>query len=75
MDAKSFLHEVGAWPVEDRLHLIDEMPTLIPQGHDADLTAAQVVELGRRIAEDDERPDAVVSWHEVKSSAWKRLTS
>jgi putative addiction module component (TIGR02574 family) len=37
------------------------------------LTEAQRLELARRVAEDDAKPDDVIPWEQVKAQAFSRL--
>jgi putative addiction module component (TIGR02574 family) len=68
------LTEVDAWPVEDRIRLVNELwDRLVDQGHAPELTDAMKAELDRRLAEDDAAPDDVVAWEEVKAQALVRL--
>jgi putative addiction module component (TIGR02574 family) len=73
MDVQTVVNEVGSWPVEDRLRLMEEIwEGLLDQGYEPELTEMQKVELDRRLADDDAAPDDVVSWEEVKADALRR---
>ena len=74
MDMKTVLSEVGAWPVRDRIQLMNELwDRLVDQGHEPELSDEEKAELDRRLAEDDIAPDDVVSWDEVKAQALARI--
>jgi len=61
-------------PVEERLALVEEMWNSIAAENGAvPLTAAQRVELQKRIDEDDAHPDDVIPWEQVKASTLARL--
>jgi putative addiction module component (TIGR02574 family) len=76
MDLKTVLTEVYAWPVSDRIRLVNEIwDRLVEQGHEPMLSDEQKAELDRRIAEDDAAPDDVVSWEEVRAQALARVHS
>ncbi len=47
--------------------------SLLDQGYEPELTAAQKAEIDRRLAEDDAAPDDVVSWEEVKAAALRSV--
>jgi len=73
MDLQTVLTAVESWPAEDRLRLMEQIwDGLLDQGHVPMLTEAQSAEIERRIAEDEEAPDDVVSWEEVKAEALRR---
>jgi putative addiction module component (TIGR02574 family) len=73
MDSKTIIAEVSSWPAEDRFRLIDEIwEGLLDEGHEPALTAAQITEIERRVADDDANPDDVVPGEEVIASALKR---
>jgi putative addiction module component (TIGR02574 family) len=73
MDVQTVVNEVGSWPVEDRLRLMEEIwEGLLDQGYEPELTEMQKAELDRRLADDDAAPDDVVSWEEVKAEALRR---
>jgi putative addiction module component (TIGR02574 family) len=73
MDLQTILMAVESWPAEDRLRLMEQIwDGLLEEGHEPSLTEEQRAEIERRVAEDDEAPDDVVSWSEVKTAALKR---
>jgi putative addiction module component (TIGR02574 family) len=73
MDVRTIVSEVGSWPVEERIRLIDEIwAGLHDEGHVPVLTDEQKMELDRRLAEDDAAPEDAVSWDEVKAAALRR---
>ena len=73
MDLPSVLREVDAWPVEDRVLLVQELlDRLVDQGYEPELWENLRDELDRRLAADEAAPDDVVSWEEVKAEALKR---
>jgi putative addiction module component (TIGR02574 family) len=73
MDVPSVLREVDAWPVEDRVLLIQQLwDRLVDQGYEPEIWEDLRDELDRRLAADEAAPDEVVSWEEVKAEALKR---
>lgn len=73
MDLKTVVNEVGSWPVEERLRLMEQIwDGLLDQGYEPGLSQEQRTELHRRHAEDNAAPDDVMSWDEVKAAAFKR---
>jgi len=73
MDLQTVLTAVESWPAADRLRLMEEIwDGLLDEGHEPVLTEAQKVEVEHRLAEDDEAPDDVVPWEEVKAEALRR---
>ena len=73
MDLQVVLDQVESWSVKDRLRLMERIwDGLLEPGLGTGLTAAQKAEIDRRLAEDDEAPDDVVSWEEVKADALGR---
>ena len=73
MDLISVLREVDAWPIEDRVLLVQELlDRLVDQGYESELSEDQRDELDRRLAADEEAPEDVVSWEEVKAEDLKR---
>jgi putative addiction module component (TIGR02574 family) len=74
MEFDTVLTEVDAWPVGDRIRLMNELwDRLVDQGHETELSEEMKAELDRRLAEDDAEPDDVVSWAEVKAQALARI--
>ncbi|MBV8129924.1 MAG: addiction module protein [Planctomycetaceae bacterium] len=73
MDLPSVLREVDAWPVQDRMLLVQELwDRLVDQGYEPELWESLRDELDRRLAADEAAPDDVVSREEVKAEALKR---
>jgi putative addiction module component (TIGR02574 family) len=73
MDVPSVLREVDAWPVQDRMLLVQELwGRLVDQGYEPELWENLRDELDRRLAADEAAPDDLVSWEEVKAEALKR---
>ena len=73
MDFHMVLTEVDAWPVGDRIRLINELwDRLVKDGHEPELSEEIKAELACRLAEDDATPDDVVAWVEVKVQALAR---
>ena len=69
MDLASVIDEVGTWPVEDRLRLIEEVwEGLSSTAKAATLTEAQKQDLQLRL--DAHRPDplAGIPWEQVEAS-------
>jgi putative addiction module component (TIGR02574 family) len=74
MDLNTVLTEVDAWPVGDRIRLVNELwDRLLDQGHEPALDEETKAELDRRLKEDDSTPDDVVPWEEVKTHALARI--
>jgi putative addiction module component (TIGR02574 family) len=60
---------------DERLALVQEIwDTIAGEQTTSLLTENQRVELANRVAEDDAAPDDVVSWEQVKSEAFERLS-
>jgi putative addiction module component (TIGR02574 family) len=60
--------------VDDRLALVEEIwASIVADAKAFPLTPAQEEELDRRVAEDDQFPDEVLPWSEVKASVRARL--
>ena len=74
MDFHTVLTEVDAWPVEDRIRLMNELrDRLVDQGHETEVSDEMKAELDRRLAEDDAVPDDIVPWEEVKAQGLTRI--
>ena len=68
MDLKTVVNEVGSWPVEDRLRLIEEVWDSIAAAPEAAaLTEAQQRDLQRRLDAYRDNPKAGSPWEEVKA--------
>jgi putative addiction module component (TIGR02574 family) len=73
MDLIAVLHEVGSWPVDDRIRLVQEVwDRLVDQGSEPELTESQAAEIDRRLAAYAASPGDVVPWEEVKAQALAR---
>ena len=60
--------------VNERLALVEEIwASICADAQAFPLSEAQRAELDRRVADDNEFPDDVVPWHEVKKSIQARL--
>jgi len=60
--------------VDDRLTLVEEIwASIVADAPAFPLSAAQRVELDRRVADDDTFPDDLVAWSEVQASVRARL--
>lgn len=72
IDAKALgIHRMS---VEERLELLDlVLDSLEMEGVSPGLSAGQVAELERRVADMDANPDDVVDWQEVESQALARI--
>jgi putative addiction module component (TIGR02574 family) len=74
MDFDTVLVEVDAWPIGERIRLLNELwDRLLDQGHEPELSDEMKAELDRRLAEDDAGPDDVVPWENVKAEALARI--
>ena len=61
-------------PIDEQLTLVEEIWDSIAADTGAvPLTDAQRIELEKRIAEDDARPDDVTPWEQVKASTLARF--
>ncbi len=73
MDLQTVLTAVESWPAQDRLRLVEQIwDGLLEEGLEPALTEAQQAEIERRLEEDDQAPNDVVSWSEVKAEALRR---
>jgi putative addiction module component (TIGR02574 family) len=74
MDLKSVLSEVGAWPIEERLRLVEEVwDGLCEQGLSTDADDEVKHLLDRRLESLEQNPDAVIPWETVEDRAVKRF--
>ena len=63
MDLKTVLSEVGTWPVEDCLHLVEEVwDGLRDAPYEPELTDELKAKLDRRLAALDANPESVTTW-------------
>jgi putative addiction module component (TIGR02574 family) len=68
VDLTTVLREVEAWPVEERLRLVETVwDRMIDSGEAPDLTDAQKAELERRLDALEAHPDHVISWEDVQA--------
>ncbi len=73
MDVPSVIREVDAWPVEDRMLLVQELwDRLVDHGYEPEIWENLREELDRRLEADEAAPDDAVPWEEVKAEALKR---
>ena len=67
MDLMTVISEVGAWPVEDRLRLMEEIwEGLLDEGYEPELTEELKTKLDRRLEALEANPDNVTTWDEIK---------
>ncbi len=67
MDLKAVLSEVGTWPVEDRLRLVEEVwDGLHDERFEPELTEELKAKLDRRLAALDANPENVTTWEAIK---------
>jgi putative addiction module component (TIGR02574 family) len=70
MDLNAVLTEVDAWPVEDRLRLMEEIwDRLVDRGYEPELTEELKAKLDRRLDALDANPDDVTTWEAIKEHA------
>ena len=68
MDVMTIMKEVGNWPVEDRLRLIEEVwDSLSDRASGAVLSETHKQDLQRRLDAYRDNPNTGSSWDEVKS--------
>jgi putative addiction module component (TIGR02574 family) len=68
MDVTTVMKEVGSWPVEDRLRLIEEVwDSLSDRAGTSVLSDKHKLDLQRRLDAYRDNPKAGSSWDEVKS--------
>ena len=67
MDLKTVLSEVGTWPVEDRLQLVEEVwGGLHDEAYEPELTDDLRAKIDRRLAALDANPQNVTTWEEIQ---------
>jgi putative addiction module component (TIGR02574 family) len=67
MDLAAVLREVDAWPIEERLDLVEAVwQKIVDAGGEVPLTENQKLELDRRLAALEAAPEDVVPWEAVK---------
>jgi len=66
MDLKTVVAEVGSWPVEDRLQLVEEIYNgLIDEGAGPEVTDDLKAMLDHRLEALDARPNDVMTWDAI----------
>ena len=74
MDFQTVLSELDAWPVEDRIRLVQEIwDRLADQGHQPELSNEMKAEIDRRLASHAADPEAAIPWEQVEAEALARL--
>ena len=74
MDMQTVLSEVGSWPIDDRIRLVQEVwDRIADQGDDAELSDGMKAEIDRRLAAHAANPDAAIPWEMVEAAALARL--
>lgn len=75
MNQESILNEVRHWPLADQIQLIDALWSSLADetANDSELSATEKELLIQRLAEDDDQPNEVIAWDDVKSDMLKRL--
>jgi putative addiction module component (TIGR02574 family) len=74
MDFNTVLTAVDAWPVGDRIRLMNELrDRFVDQGHEQGLSEEMKAELDRRREEDDSAPDDIVPRDDVQVQALARI--
>jgi putative addiction module component (TIGR02574 family) len=74
MDLKTVLDEVGAWPAEQRLRLVEEVWGGLCAASDvAEVDGELRSLLDHRIESLDQNPDAVIAWEAVEARALARF--
>lgn len=67
MDLPAVLREIGTWPVNERIRLVEAVwEGILDAESEPPLTDAQRAELDRRLAALEASPDDVVSWEAVQ---------
>lgn len=75
VDIAATIAEIETLSVEDRLRIVEAIwDSIAAEPENLLLTEAQRQVLERRIAEDDENPDDVVPWDEVKAQMLARTS-
>ncbi len=74
MDLQAVLREVDAWPVGERIRLVNELwDRLVDEGHEPEIDHEMKAELDRRIEEMDRNPEMGVPWEVVKARVLGRF--
>lgn len=65
----NILDTAKSLPLSERIELVEALwESIIQEGYEPELTAAQAEELDRRLAAHEKNPDDVVSWESVKAN-------
>ena len=68
MDVSTVMKEIGTWPFEDRLRLIEEVwDSLSDHSLDSGLTETHKQDLQRRLEAYRDNPKAGAPWEDVKA--------
>ncbi|HZY86979.1 MAG TPA: addiction module protein [Gemmataceae bacterium] len=67
MTLETALAEIAAWPVEERIRLVQAVWDTIAADQVPDLTEDQKREFDRRIADLDANPSNVLTWEQIKA--------
>lgn len=74
MDLKTVLTEVRAWPIEERLRLVEEVwDGLCKESRSTDAGDELKLLLDRRLESLEQKPDAVIPWEAVEERAHNRF--
>jgi putative addiction module component (TIGR02574 family) len=74
MDVKTVLSEIGSWPLEERLRLVEEVwDGLCKQSLSMDADEELTRLLDRRLESLEQSPDAVIAWETVEARAVERF--
>jgi putative addiction module component (TIGR02574 family) len=66
VDLTTIMREVDAWPVVERIHLIQAIwDRIVESGEDVNLTPAQRADLDLRLAELDAGPHEMLHWDDI----------
>ena len=64
----NILDTAKSLPLSERIELVEALwESIIQDGYEPELTAAQAEELDRRLAAHEKNPDDVVAWEAVKA--------
>ena len=73
---QAVLTEVDAWPIEDRIRLVQEIwDRLAGQGHELELSPEIKAEIDRRLAAHEANPAAATPWEQMEAETMARLGS
>jgi putative addiction module component (TIGR02574 family) len=73
MELQDVILQIEAWTIEDRLQLIERIWDGLLNDDQPSLSNDLKTLLDQRLEEDDNAPDDVVSWEEVRSEVLKRI--